>query len=220
MSSRNDGAGNGNHDGDEAEDGRGEEDILDEEDEFSDDDDMSAVEDDNDNDDDLMLIERNDPGLLIFYIGMGYNPSLGWEVLGESIGRNTILNEVNIGDNEPQSELGPRFFRGLAKNRSIKKMSFSCSNRLCGENFQYLIPFFMNNKSLESLEIRYLECSVLPSVGRFDSLEFALEQFNGLKELTLDSDDVIEGADKDIKALSGHTGLRKLSLEDVKIGRE
>ena len=175
--------GNGNHDGDEADDGRrGEEDVLDEEDELlSDDDDDMSVEDDNDNDDDLMLIERNDPGLLIFVIGMGYNPSRGWEALGESIGRNTMLNEVNIGDNEPQSELGPRFFRGLAKNRSIKKMSFSCSNRLCGENFQYLIPFFMNNKSLESLEIRYLECSVLPSVGRFDSLEFALEQFNGLK---------------------------------------
>jgi hypothetical protein len=150
---------------------------------------------------------------------MGHHPSRGWEVLGESIGRNTMLHELDIADNEPQSELRPRFFRGLAKNRSIKKMSFSC-NRLCGENFQYLIPFFMNNKSLESLDIRYLECSVLPSVGRFDSLEFALEQFNGLKELTLVSDDGIEGADKVVKALSGHTGLRKLILEDVQIGKE
>ena len=127
--------GNGNHDGDEAEDGRGEDADLDEEDDLSDDDDMSAVEDDNDNDDDLMLIERNDPGLLIFVIGMGYNPSLGWEVLGESIGRNTILNEVNIGDNEPQSELGPRFFRGLAKNRSIKKLSFHAATVFVGKIF-------------------------------------------------------------------------------------
>jgi Ran GTPase-activating protein (RanGAP) involved in mRNA processing and transport len=206
-------------------DGRGEEHVLDEE---HDDDNMSDAmlsdegsEDDNGND--LMLelrLERNDPDLLIFDIGMGHHPPRGWEVLGESIGHNTMLHEVSIGDNEPQSELGPRFFRGLAKNRSIKKMSFSCSNRLCGENFQYLIPFFMNNKSLESLDILFSNCFELPRNGRFDSLEFALEQFNGLKELSLASDDGIEGADKVIKALSGHTGLRKLSLEDVQIGKE
>ena len=92
------------------EDGLGEDDDLDEEDDHLSDDGMS-VEDDNDNDDDLMLIERNDPGLLIFDIGMRYNPSLGWEVLGESIGRNTMLNEVNI-IYEPLSELGMPSFEG------------------------------------------------------------------------------------------------------------
>ena len=49
---------------------------------------------------------------------------------------------------------------------------------------------------------------------------YALEQFNGLKELTMFKmmDNIIEGADKVIQALSGHTGLRKLHLESVDIG--
>ena len=130
-----------------------------------------------------------------------------------------MLNEVNI-FYYPLSALGMRFLRGLAKNRSIKVLKFYCSNRLCGENFEHLIPFFINNKSLESLEISYFKGSEVPSGGRFDGLEFALEQFNGLKELTLVSEDGIEGADKVVQALSGHTGLRKLSLEGVQIGRE
>jgi Ran GTPase-activating protein (RanGAP) involved in mRNA processing and transport len=207
---------------DEMDAGRGEEHVLDEE---HDDDDMSneSISDEgseDDNDDDLTLLERNDPNLLIFDIGTEQTRR-GWEVLGESIGRNTMLKELYI-YYEPLSELGMSFFRGFVKNRSIKVLKFFCSNRVCGDLLLYLIPFFINNKSFESLSVEYLDCSELPSVVRFDSLEYALEQFSGLKELTLVSDDgiCIEGADKVIKALAGHTGLRKLSLEDVHIGRE
>jgi hypothetical protein len=196
---------------------------------FDDDDDMSDETNsdegsDDDNDDDrrmleLQQLERNDPGLLNFEICMDYNPSRGWEVLGERIGRNTMLKELYI-DYEPLSELGMRFFRGLAKNRSIKVLTLYCSSRACGEILLYLIPFFMNNKSFESLEITYLNCSEVPREGRFDSLEYALEQFNGLKEMKFSAVSSIDGVDKCIKALSGHTGLRKLSLVDVQIGRE
>ena len=201
-------------------DGRGEDDDLDEEDDHLSDDDMS-VEDDNDNDDDLMLIERNDPGLLIFDIVSGYHPPDGWEILGESIGRNTMLNEVNI-IYEPLSELGMHFFRGLAKNRSIKKLSFFISNRVRGDLLLYLIPFFMNNTSFESLRFRliYLNGSEAPSEGRFDSLEYALEQFNWLKELRMEIFGRIEGAENVIQALSGHTGLRELHLFGAQMGKE
>ena len=159
----------------------------------------ATVEDDND--DNLMLelqLERNDPGLLNFIIDDGYNPSCGWEALGESIGRNTMLNEVNI-IHETLSELGMRFLRGLAKNRSIKKLSFFISNRVCGDLLLYLLPFFMNNTSFESLGLIYLNGSEAPSEGRFDSLEYALEQFNWLKELRMEIGGRIEGVENVIK---------------------
>jgi hypothetical protein len=199
---------------------------LDEDMPFDDDDDMSdetnsdeGSDDDNDDDDRRMLevqqLERNNPVLLNFSIDKGYNPpSCGWEVLGESIGRNTMLKELYI-DYEPLSELGMRFFRGLAKNRSIKELTLYCRSRACGEILLYLTPFFMNNKSFESLDISYFNCSNVPSEGRFDSLEYVLEQFNGLKELKFYADGSTDGADKVIKALSSHTGLRELHLSGI-----
>jgi hypothetical protein len=218
---------NGNeHDVVDDEEGRGEDDdalveednISDEDMPFDDDDDISD-EDDNDegseddNGDDLMLqLERNDPDLLNFVILYTNRPPDGWAALGESIGRNTMLNELDI-DYEPLSEIGVNLYRGLVKNRSIKKLKL-CSNRACGEIFLYLIPFFTKNKSLESLEITYI------NGGRFDSLGYALDQFNGLKEFSLYCVDSIEGEDKVIQSLSGHTGLRKLSLNGVQIGME
>ena len=218
---------NGNeHDVVDDEEGRGEDDdALVEEDNLSDedmpfdDDDNMSDEDDNDegseddNGDDLMLqLERNDPDLLNFVILYTDRPPDGWAALGESIGRNTMLNELDI-DYEPLSEIGVNLYRGLVKNRSIKKLKL-CSNRACGEIFLYLIPFFTKNKSLESLEIMYI------NGGRFDSLEYALDQFNGLKEFSLFCNDSIEGEDKVLQSLSGHTGLRKLHLSGVQIGME
>jgi hypothetical protein len=121
---------------------------------------------------------------------------------------------------EPLSQLGPRFFRGLAKNRSIKKLSFYCCNLRCGDILLYLIPFFTKNQAFESLDITYLNCSLISSDGRFETLEYALEQFTGLKELTLISGCSIGGAGKVVKALSGHVGLTKIVLIGVQIGME
>lgn len=59
----------------------------------------------------------------------------------------------------------------------------------------YLIPFFTNNKFFESLGVSYLKCSEMPSDGRFDSLEYVLQQFNSLKELRVSSNGGIDGAD-------------------------
>jgi hypothetical protein len=109
-----------------------------------------------------------------------------------------MLNEVNI-IHETLSELGMRFLRGLAKNRSIKKLSFFISNRVCGDLLLYLLPFFMNNTSFESLGLIYLNGSEAPSEGRFDSLEYALEQFNWLKELRMEIGGRIEGVENVIK---------------------
>lgn len=223
---------NGNeHDVVDDEEGRGEDDVLVEEDNlsdedmpFDDDDDMSdetnsdqGNEDDNDyeprDNEQMLLLERNDPDLLNFVIlYTDHPPDDGWAALGESIGQNTMLNELYI-DYEPLSEIGVNLYRGLVKNRSIKNLKL-CSDRACGEVFLYLIPFFTKNKSLESMDISYL------IGGRFDSLEYALDQFNGLKEFRLFCNVSIEGEDKVIQSLSGHTGLRKLSLIGVQIGME
>ena len=221
------------HDAVDNEDEGREDNVLDEEDNLSDedmpfDDDMSNAtdegsDDDSFNYDDLVLLEQNDPDLLNFVIYYTFRPPDDMEAFGESIGRNAYLKELDeirsIHDEAPY--LGRRFFRGLVKNRSIQKLQLYCSDLQCDElTFLYLIPFFMNNKAFESLDITCVNESAVPGVGHFDSLVYALEQFNGLKELTMFKmiDDIIEGADKVIQALSSHTGLRKLHLESVDIG--
>ena len=78
----------------------------------------------------------------------------------------------------------------------------------------------MNYTSFESLRLIYLNGSEAPSEGRFDSLEYALEQFNWLKELRMEIDGRIEGAENVIQALSGHTGLRELHLLGAQMGKE
>jgi hypothetical protein len=93
----------------------------DDDDEDTDDDDDSYAH--HEEEDHSLRVERNDPDLFKLKIGFQYHPAQGWEVLGASIGRNTHLKELEI-VYEPLSQLGPRFFRGLAKNRSIKKLSF------------------------------------------------------------------------------------------------
>jgi hypothetical protein len=190
---------------DDEEEGR-EDNVLDEEDNlsdediimpFDDDDNMSdetnsdeGSDDDSFNYDDLVLLEQNDPDLLNFVIRYTYRPPDDMEAFGESIGRNAYLKELveirirSIHDEAPY--LGRRFFPGLLKNRSIQKLHLYCSDLQCDElTFLYLIPFFMNNKAFESLDITCVNESAVPGVGHFDSLVYALEQFNGLKELTM-----------------------------------
>jgi hypothetical protein len=96
-------------------------DLSDEEDSEDDEDDASSVglifddDDEDDEEEDLMIqVGRNDALLKIINIRNGYDPPDGWEAFGESIGRNTMLNEVNI-FYQPLSVLGVRFYRGLAK---------------------------------------------------------------------------------------------------------
>ena len=83
-----------------------------------------------------------------------------------------------------------------------------------------MIPFFTKNQAFESLDITYINCSLISSDGRFETLEYALEQFTGLKELTLISGCSIGGAGKVIEELSGHVGLTKIVLIGFQIGME
>ena len=93
-------------------------------------------------------------------------------------------------------------------NRSIEKLS--CYSDLhFGEMLLYLIPFFMNNQAFESLNITHLNTTTVNG-GHLDTLEYTLEQFNELKELTLICNVTpSKGEDKVIEALFGHVGLRK-----------
>ena len=57
-------------------------------------------------------------------------------------------------------------------NRLIEKLDFSC-DITCDKKILYLIPFFVNNKATETLEITYINTDG-SNLGRLDTLEYAL----------------------------------------------
>ena len=73
-----------------------------------------------------------------------------------SSGRNTHFKQLSIWiDPETFVQLRWRFFRGLALNSLIEKLDFYC-DITCDKILLYLIPFFVSNKAIETLEITYI----------------------------------------------------------------
>ena len=109
-----------------------------------------------------------------------------------------------------------KIFRGIACNRSIKKLIFRYNSLFDGELFNIMLPFFKNNHNFECLE---LDGCHLEHECRLPFLS-ALAEFDSLKELNffrcqIDNDNE---ARELIGALTGHSGLKKLMLCDVWIG--
>ena len=213
------------------------------------DDDDEEENEDEDDEDEIMAweyrdevrrqIDDNDPSLSDIWIGEDEDfevyPNDGdWEGFGASLGRNTNIKEVIVKLNTTQMERGVQtehFFQGLAKNRSIKSLDIMNFDAERSDMIPLMAPFFMNNKSLETLEI-----SSDGSLGDvcLSKIAFAIGQFNSLTSFSLMgyySENIIsegqdassEGQDASrelIEALAGHAGLVCLSLKNVPIGRD
>jgi hypothetical protein len=181
----------------------------------------------------ICKIEGNDPTVIEQIIHerklFGESPQsflVDWERLGNAIGNNTQLREITFshfgvhGATETEHML--KFLRGVALNRSIQKLSlFRCN--IPDEKFWDAIAlFFMQNQSLENLEL--MSCT-----GRgmsHPALALTLHKFHTLKKFAIDANHHRGGdvggvgiiPDGAIQALIGHSGLVQLSLLDVNIG--
>jgi hypothetical protein len=176
----------------------------------------------------LRQVGDNDPSLNDIWIGtedddgIVYPNDGDWKGFGESLGRNTHINEVAFSLNT--SQIGVQlvhFFRGFAMNRCIEKLILDDITSQSNEMFLLLVPFFQQNQKLYDLEIEYSG----HRDGCFSRIAFALGQFYSLNNfsITCDSRNMIEGHDAScelIEALAGHVKLWILGFYNVPIGRD
>ena len=200
-----------------------------------DDDDLVGVNDDDDDDvsldsfdnepfEDMMRrLGTNDPSLTTLRVGLGGHqpPNRDWGSLGRAIGMNTQLIKLTLRPGLLTSEHQlASFFSGLAVNRSIQTLKFD-HTQLNEYMVELMAPFLAENHVFYCFEI-----------GGFSALEFTdiktillgvtsfLLMFDYLKEFNLFNERE-DNYDLDIviQALAAHTGLRKLVLNSITIGR-
>ena len=74
---------------------------------------------------------------------------------GPIIGNNTVLKALHfLRHHEVPDGQYKKFFRGVAKNRSIETLSFERNNYQGGEVFEILTPFFAKNRNFRELRVK------------------------------------------------------------------
>ena len=110
----------------------------------------------------IRQVEGNDPRIRDIQIGYKYNneftwDDIDWERFGAVIGSNAHVTEmlVFIDGLRFSTQQGVQFSRGLALNRSIKKISVIGEDTLVNENiFLMFAPIFQNNPAIEFLDMQ------------------------------------------------------------------
>lgn len=113
----------------------------------------------------LAMLRDNDPELAYisitnsniedgfeFVVREDEGDHLGW--LGYFVGKSTQLENIIIESFQENSKHLNAFFRGLGQNRSLRKIQIGVDLE---ENFQSLVPFLRNNKSLSELNFYYFD---------------------------------------------------------------
>ena len=157
-------------------------------------------------------VERNDPTLLGILISERSLPPGGdWDQFGASIGGNRFLREITF--TLRSRRVGAQFFRGVALNRSIEKLSLGGCYEEDNEMLNSLIPFFKNNHAFQCLRVEnYMGGEIY-----LDTLTHALTQFNSLKEFEIFDEHNIDGENELLEALAGHVGLMKIAIQSIPI---
>ena len=156
------------------------------------------------------------------YVPLDEN-DMGW--LGYFIGNSTSLKEIIFLTRDINNI--EAFCRGLNNNQSIMRIGFlnirgnpflniRGTNRLEGNIFGMLDPFFTNNHKLTKFEVR--DCELGAEGVRLLSL--AIRTCKSLKHFTFSYSEIGDGQMVDIiLALSVHTQLEKIVLSRMNIGR-
>jgi len=194
--------------------------IGDERDDEPDDDDD---DDDELNGDKLLQLKRNDPTVTAlevnFSIHRNYALCVDWKRKGDCIGENTHLKSLWINvylelmyhPTEDRMANFEAFYKGVARNRSIRNLSMSECLISIGDMFTILSPFFEHNHNLRSFEVGRLCMDsrgtrlLVSALSRCSntSLRTIKFRFTGMDN---------EGAARIVTALAMHNKLRKLTL--------
>jgi hypothetical protein len=157
------------------------------------------------------------------------------------VGKNAYLREVAFYDDIFEHSFRKKnllkFLPGFAMNRSIQKLRLTGLNLYdkptggldrahpSEELLNMFAQFFNNNAAFECLEVDE------ESVDKLRAIASLLQRCSSLKELILVNENAwsqcgrtgesvryINRVDTVLEALIGHTGLRKLTIADAKIG--
>ena len=142
----------------------------------------------------------------------GDSEEMGW--LGYFLGKNTSLQEFYFLRNEIH---GAKFYSGLSRNKSIRKIGFYGIDLSRGNLFQMVESFLKNNHNL--IEFRVGDCELGTEDAR--QLSLALGSCNkSLKHFRLAESEIEDAQLADIiLALSVHPQLEKLDLPGMSIRR-
>jgi hypothetical protein len=168
----------------------------------------------------MRILVDNDPTLTSLSVGFGGTvyPSnaIDWGSLGRAIGMNAQLIKLILCNRLPTDEHElTSFFSGLAVNRSIQTLRFDCIE-LNDEMIELMAPFLADNHVFKCLEVVVNDGNEMTQL----CLVSFLLMFDYLKEFTLfDEREDNDYFDVVIQALAAHTGLKKLVLWGVYIGR-
>ena len=200
----------------------------------NDEDDVSVEDEDNDNEeyeDVIHSLVDNDPTLTSLSVGLfgTVHPSNAndWGSLGRAIGMNTQLRELSLRYvviplryGLPTSEDAlASFFSGLAVNRSIQTLKFD-HTQLNGYMVELMAPFLAENHVFDCFEIGGLYALEFTDIKtNLLGVTSFLLMFDYLKEFRLSYEGYNDDLDIIIQALTVHTGLRKLVLNSITIGR-
>ena len=139
--------------------------------------------------------------------------------MGYYLGKNTTVDRLIICSTPPTScDTGIEAFRrGLGRNRSIRKLSFSDNNQLDGQIFHMLDLFLKNNPNLTEIEVN--NCDLWPEGIR--QLSLALRGCNkSLRNVRFDYNNLGGGQLVDIiVSLGMHPQLKHLDLVSMEIDR-
>ena len=140
---------------------------------------------------------------------------MGW--LGYFIGKNEHLEHLYIMPFEPTSGASVRdvivpFFRGVSRNKSIRRIDFTNTDLLEGKVFTMLTPFFRHNHNLTDINIE--ECDFGDEGCRLFALAIGSSTNKSLKKVKLENNNITdEGMVDIITALSMYPHLKHLDLD-------
>jgi len=149
---------------------------------------------------------------------INYLPTDGEDLewLGIYLGGNSTLHELDIAF---LKALPKQFYKGLDRNRSIRKLSFNYMDLLNGEVFQTLNQFFTNNHDLVEIDIHGSSLEGNGARLLSSALHGSGKQLN-LKGVSISNCIISRGQSADIiKALSTHLHLERLQLANMSIGQ-
>ena len=149
---------------------------------------------------------------------INYLPTDGEDLewLGIYLGGNNTLHELDIAYLKALPE---QFYKGLDRNRSIRKLSLNYMDLLNGEVFQTLNQFFTNNHNLAEIDIHGSSLEGNGARLLSSALHGSGKQLN-LKGVSISNCIISRGQSADIiKALSTHLHLERLQLANMSIGQ-
>lgn len=168
----------------------------------------------------LKAIKNNNPAITAVRLTVNGDYNYCWADVGEYIGKSGYVSHLKLLFDEdfPSQEDVSVFCKGLACNKSIKSLEITGTHEddfpiNASKLFEYLLPFFANNKILEMIELGWIQN---PSRAQIMQAIDACPALKSVKIVCCVEDDHLEGL---TRAICKKSGLQHLSINDCTLSQ-